>query len=135
MAKPEWGKKRICPACNTKYYDLRKSPIICPSCGIEFDPDTYLRSRKGKTLSPKNSIEKNEDISNIDDIEIETGEEVVSDDDPILDISKDDKDNDGEVEIKIEDDLSFIGDDEISEEDDLGDDDVTIEVIDDDSKD
>ena len=28
MAKPEWGKKRICPACNTKYYDLKKSPII-----------------------------------------------------------------------------------------------------------
>ena len=131
MAKPEWGNKRICPACNTKYYDLKKSPIICPSCGTEFDPDIYLRSRKGKNLSPKNVIETNEDISNIDDIEIETGEEVVGDDDPILDISKDDKDNDGEVEIEIEDDISFIGDDEISEEDDLGDDNVTVEVIDD----
>ena len=135
MAKPEWGKKRICPACNIKYYDLKKSPIICPSCGIEFDPDTYLRSRKGKSLSSKNSIENNEEISNIDDIEIETGEEVVSENDPILDISKDDKDDDGEVEIEIEDDLSFIGDDEISEDIDLGDDNVTVEVIDDDSKD
>ena len=131
MAKPEWGKKRICPACNTKYYDLKKSPIICPSCGIEFDPDIYLRSRKGKSLSPKNALESNEDISSIDDIEIETAEEVVSDDDPILDISKEDKDNDGEVEIEIQDDISFIGDDEIGEEDDLGDDDVTVEVIDD----
>ena len=131
MAKPEWGKKRICPACNTKYYDLKKSPIICPSCGIEFDPDIYLRSRKGKSLSPKNTLESNEDISNIDDIEIETGEEVVSDDDPILDISKDDKDNDGEVEIEIEDDISFIGDDEISEDDELGEDVVTVEVTDD----
>ena len=130
MAKPEWGKKRICPACNIKYYDLKKSPIICPSCGIEFDPDTYLRSRKGKSLSPKNALENNEDISNIDDIEIETSEEVVSDDDSILDISKDDKDNDGEVEIKIEDDISFIGD-ETSEDDGIGDDDVTVEVIDD----
>ena len=131
MAKPEWGKKRICPACNKKYYDLKKSPIICPFCGIEFDPDTYFRSRKGKSLSPKNALESNEDISNIDDMEIETGEEVVSDDDPILDISKDDKDNDGEVKIEIEDDMSFISDDELSEEDDLGDDDVTVEVIDD----
>ncbi len=131
MAKPEWGKKRICPACNTKYYDLKKSPIICPSCGTEFDPDIYLKSRKGKTLSPKNALESNEDISNIVDIEIETDEEVVSDDDPILDISKDDKDNDGELEIEIQDDISFIGDDEISEEDDLGDDNVTVEVIDD----
>ena len=32
---------------------------------------------------------------------------------------------------EIEDDISFIVDDEISEEDDLGDDDVTVEVIDD----
>ena len=131
MAKPEWGKKRICSACNKKYYDLKNSPFICPSCGIEFDPDIYLKSRKGKNLSPKNTLESNEDISNIDDIEIETGEEVVSDDDPILDISKEDKDNDGEVEIEIQDDISFIGDDEIGEEDDLGDDDVTVEVIDD----
>ena len=131
MAKPEWGKKRICPACNIKYYDLKKSPIICPSCGTEFDPDTYLRSRKGKSLSPKHALESNEDIPNLDDIEIETSEEVVSDDDPILDISKDDNDNDVEVEIEIEDEISFIGDDEIGEEDDLGDDEVTIEVVDD----
>ena len=131
MAKPEWGKKRICSSCNTKYYDLKKSPIICPSCGMEFDPDSYLRSRKGKSLSPKNPLESNEDISNIDDIVIETGEEVVADDDPILDISKDDKDNDREVEIEIGDDISFIGDDELSEDEDLGDDNVTVEVIDD----
>ena len=131
MAKPEWGKKRICPSCGLKYYDLNKSPITCPKCKVEFDPDIYLRSRKGKSLSPKNVLENNDDISNIDEIEIETDEEVVSDDDPILDISKDDKDNDGEVEIEIEDDISFIGDDEISEDDDLGDDEVTVEVIDD----
>ena len=128
MVKAEWGKKRICPACGLKYYDFNNSPITCPACKIEFDPDIYLRSRKGKSLSQKNALESNEEISNLD--EIETDEEVVSDDDPILDISKDDKDNDGEVEIEIEDDLSFISDDEISEEDDLGDDDVTVEVID-----
>ena len=58
MAKPEWGKKRICLACNTKYYDLNKSPIICPSCGSEFDPDIYLKSRKGKNLSAKVVSEK-----------------------------------------------------------------------------
>ena len=128
MAKPEWGKKRSCSACNTKYYDFNKSPIICPSCGIEFDPDKYLRSRKGKSLSPKNALESNEDISNLDVIEAD--EEVVSDDDPILDISKDDKDTDGEAEIKIEDDISFIDDDEITEDNDIGDNDVTVEVID-----
>ena len=126
MAKPEWGKKRICPACNTKYYDLNKSSIICPSCGIKFDPDALLRSRKGKSLSPKNASETNENISNIDDIEIETLEEVVSDDDEILDVDKDEKDNDGKVEIQIEDHMDFIDDDEISEDND-----ITVEVVDD----
>ena len=53
MAKPEWGRKRICPSCGTKYYDFKKSPIICPSCGAEFDPDLYLRSRKGKVYQLK----------------------------------------------------------------------------------
>ena len=27
MAKPEWGVKRICSACGTKYYDFNNSPI------------------------------------------------------------------------------------------------------------
>ena len=91
MAKPEWGKKRICLACNTKYYDFNKSPIICPSCGSEFDPDIYLKSRKGKNLSTKVVSEKkqnmSEDMTNIDDIEPDTDDEVVSDDDPLLDIN------------------------------------------------
>mgnify|MGYP001464982970 FL=1 len=63
MANPEWGKKRICLACNTKFYDLNKSPIICPSCGTEFDPDLYLKSRKGKILSTKAVPEKNQNMS------------------------------------------------------------------------
>ena len=42
MAKPEWGRKRTCQVLwNKKYYDLNKSPIICPSCGAEFDPDLF----------------------------------------------------------------------------------------------
>ena len=50
MAKPEWGKKRISSFCNTRYYDLNKSPIICPSCGAEFDPNDYLKTKKGEQL-------------------------------------------------------------------------------------
>ena len=64
MAKPEWGVKRICSACGTKYYDFNNSPIICPSCKTEFDPDVYLKSRKGKSFSPKVVTENNDDIQN-----------------------------------------------------------------------
>ena len=121
MAKPEWGKKRICSACNTKYYDLNKSPIICPSCSTEFDPDIYLRSRKGKSLSSKVVSENNQNMSgdetNLEDIEIDTDDEVVTDDDPLLEINKENQDPDAEVEINIDDDISFIDEDEISEDD------------------
>ena len=123
MANPEWGKKRICLACNTKYYDFNKSPIICPSCGTEFDPDTYLKSRKGKSLLtkviPENNQNISEELSNIDDDEIDTNEEVVTDDDPLLEINNQDQSKESEVEINIDDDISFIDEDEINEDDDL----------------
>ncbi|WP_135466750.1 TIGR02300 family protein [Crenalkalicoccus roseus] len=35
MAKPELGLKRVCVACNTKFYDLMRAPAICPKCGTE----------------------------------------------------------------------------------------------------
>ena len=48
MAKPEWGIKRTCQVCGKKYYDLNKSPIICPCPeAVEFDPNDYLKTRKG----------------------------------------------------------------------------------------
>ena len=121
MAKPEWGRKRICPSCGTKYYDFKNSPIICPSCGAEFDPDLYLRSRKGKSLSTKISTDEtskiSEDISDIDEIEIDSDDEVVSDDEPLIDISKNDQDDDNE-DMDIDDNASFIEDDDLNDDDD-----------------
>ena len=123
MTNPKWGKKRICLACNTKYYDFNKSPIICPSCGTEFDPDTNLKSRKSKSLLtkvvPENNQNMSEELSNIDDDETDTNEEVVTDDDPLLEINNQDQSKESEVEINIDDDISFIDEDEINEDDDL----------------
>ena len=125
MAKPEWGKKRICLACNTKYYDFNKSPIICPSCGTEFDPEIYLKSRRGKNVSTKavSDINQNmnEDISNVDDIETNTDDEVVTEDDALLEINTENQDAEAEteVELNIDDDISFIDEDDINEDDDV----------------
>ena len=121
MAKPEWGKKRICTYCNTKYYDLNKSPIICPSCGAEFNPNDYLKSKKGKNVPLKASVEDDndltKDIENIDDIEVDNDSEVVSDDDPLLEINKEDQNVIADDEIDMDEDVSFIDDDEITEDD------------------
>ncbi len=125
MAKPEWGKKRTCQSCGQKYYDLNKSPMICPSCGAKFDPHLLLKTRKGKSLTPKNTAENNndltEDISNIDDIEVDTDSEVVSDDDPLLEINKEDNNDIAEEEIDIGDNIPFIEEDELSDDDEISD--------------
>ena len=132
MAKPEWGKKRICSSCNAKYYDLNKSPIICPSCGAEFDPNDYLRSKKGKSIPLKASVKDDSDltenIENIDDIEVDVDAEVVSDDDPLLEISKEDKTVLADDEIDMDEDVSFIDDDEITEDDNS----INVEISEDD---
>ena len=50
MAKPEWGIKRICHSCGTRFYDMLHDPIVCPSCGTEFDPEALLRTRRSRAV-------------------------------------------------------------------------------------
>ena len=50
LAKPEWGTKRICHSCGTRFYDLLRAPIVCPSCGTEFDPEALLRTRRSRSV-------------------------------------------------------------------------------------
>ena len=49
MAKPEWGKKRQCPSCGTKFYDLRKSPPACPSCGETLDVEAQTKTKRSRS--------------------------------------------------------------------------------------
>jgi uncharacterized protein (TIGR02300 family) len=51
VVKAELGTKRTCPSCGAKFYDLLKSPIICPKCGVSFIAATLLPS-KGDTPQP-----------------------------------------------------------------------------------
>ena len=91
MNKPEWGTKRVCLGCSTRFYDFNKTPIMCPNCNSAFDPE-YLSKRK-----TKNSQEKNEEIDNLRiDIEYEniaddSDEDIVSLEDGDDDISLDDE--------------------------------------------
>jgi uncharacterized protein (TIGR02300 family) len=52
VAKTEWGQKRVCASCGTRYYDMKKNPAVCPSCGTAFDPEAALRTRRGRS-APK----------------------------------------------------------------------------------
>ena len=47
MVKPEWGTKRTCPKCATRFYDLGKDdPVGCIECGHTFNPEPVLKSKQ-----------------------------------------------------------------------------------------
>jgi uncharacterized protein (TIGR02300 family) len=52
LAKPEWGTKRICPSCGTRYYDLMREQVICPKCSTPFDPEAFLKARRSRPALP-----------------------------------------------------------------------------------
>ncbi len=47
MIKPEWGTKRTCPKCATRFYDLEKDePVTCIACGYAWEPEPILKSKQ-----------------------------------------------------------------------------------------
>ncbi len=36
--KTEFGTKRLCARCGTRFYDLLRTPITCPKCETAFQP-------------------------------------------------------------------------------------------------
>jgi uncharacterized protein (TIGR02300 family) len=51
VVKPEWGLKRICPNCGTRYYDMQRDPITCPRCSAPFDPEAF-KARRVRVPAP-----------------------------------------------------------------------------------
>ena len=89
MANPEWGTKRQCPKCGTRFYDLGNfEPIVCIDCEHKFKPEVILKSKMAPLkLMPAEKTEDTEEellkeVAN-DDIEIEADDNtvVLSDDD------------------------------------------------------
>jgi uncharacterized protein (TIGR02300 family) len=92
MVKPEWGTKRTCPKCATRFYDLGKEdPVTCIACGVNFNPDTILKSKQplpfeaAKQAAPEK--EKDSDLGD-EDLDIGEDEEPSADDD--VDLGGDD---------------------------------------------
>ncbi len=47
MIKAEWGTKRQCPKCATRFYDLGSDdPVTCIACGNSWAPEPILKSKQ-----------------------------------------------------------------------------------------
>lgn len=88
MAKIELGLKRTCLSCDMRFYDFKRSLIICPGCGTEFDPENLLKGRKSRA-APKSAAKADvsDDADDLD--ETEFGDEDVN-----VAVTKDDDDDD-----------------------------------------
>lgn len=45
------GLKRICTGCGSRFYDMNKRPIACPSCDTEFTGEVKVRTRRGRAAA------------------------------------------------------------------------------------
>ncbi|MEL6876333.1 MAG: TIGR02300 family protein, partial [Pseudomonadota bacterium] len=73
MVKPEWGTKRTCPKCGTRFYDLGKEdPVSCIECGEKWTPEPGLKSKQPMPFeeTPKKDAKKEEDTIDDDDLDI-----------------------------------------------------------------
>ena len=133
MSEPEWGIKRVCPSCSIKYYDFNKSPIICPKCEFEFDPDLLLKSRKGRSIATKTEVnEVSSDVKKEEET-LEDDINSIENDGDILEIDDETDIQDNDIENNIEEKINTDDDDIEIIEDDLEDkDDFSIEIDDED---
>ena len=99
MSKPEWGIKRVCPSCSIKYYDFNKSPIICPKCEFEFDPDLLLKSRKGRSIATKTEVNETSSDLQKEEETLENDINSIENDHNILDIEEETDIQNNDIEI------------------------------------
>ena len=58
MAKPQLGTKRTCVACGARFYDLGKSPAICPKCATEQPVEQPRHRRPPGNVADERRIKK-----------------------------------------------------------------------------
>jgi uncharacterized protein (TIGR02300 family) len=82
MPKDEWGVKRVCPSCATRFYDLANDPMTCPSCGATFTKESLTQTKMRGAAERVKPDQKREEIDlpdvedDIDVLEADDEEEV-----------------------------------------------------------
>jgi uncharacterized protein (TIGR02300 family) len=93
MVKPEWGTKRTCPKCATRFYDLGKDdPIHCINCGVAWQAEPVLKSKQPlpfEAAKVEVEVEK-EDSDLADELVADVDEDAEENPDDEVDLGGDD---------------------------------------------
>ena len=98
MSKPARGTKRVCPSCGARFYDLSRTPIICPVCQAVYQvtPPPSRRSERAAPVEARKVVEpevdppviENAEIISLEEVE-EAGAEVqIEEDEEIVDLGE-----------------------------------------------
>jgi uncharacterized protein (TIGR02300 family) len=92
MPKEEWGVKRLCPHCASRFYDLARDPMTCPVCASTFSAESLVVGRGRVIVADKASVRERdlevEDLDTEEDIDADAGD--VDLDDDLLEDDEDD---------------------------------------------
>ncbi len=101
MLKSEWGVKRTCLGCGARFYDLKRTPIVCPKCGDELDIAVQQKPKRVRPAAPRKTAaivaaKKTDDLiddadgaDDADDVEVDADS---TSDDAVLEADDDDSD-------------------------------------------
>lgn len=92
MPKDEWGVKRLCPHCSSRFYDLKRDPMTCPECGHSFSAESLIANR-GRTMIVEKAAVKERDLDLddlADDADLDDGGNEAELDDDLLEDDEDD---------------------------------------------
>jgi uncharacterized protein (TIGR02300 family) len=106
MVKPEWGTKRSCPKCGTRFYDLGKDdPVTCINCSVSWEPEPVLKSKQPLPFDAPKKVAA---------VDVAPDSDLAAED---LDIDEDAEENpDDEVDIGGDDDIGVPGSGDQDEE-------------------
>ncbi|MFV0430660.1 MAG: FYDLN acid domain-containing protein [Alphaproteobacteria bacterium] len=85
MSDPR-GKKWTCFECQNKFYDLKKSPVICPKCKTNQEGGKPTPPKKVEASKP--TKKKKEEDFDIDEV-IDLDEDLSDNEDDMLEVSQD----------------------------------------------
>jgi uncharacterized protein (TIGR02300 family) len=107
MSKPARGTKRVCPSCRARFYDLNRTPIVCPVCQSIYQvtpppPPPFSRrwgraqpaeARKVEEQEADAPVLEGPEIVSLDEAEEGTSEVPAEEDEEIVDLGEEADEN------------------------------------------
>ncbi len=100
MSKPARGTKRVCPSCGARFYDLSRTPIVCPVCQAVYQvpPPSSRRGERAQAAEARKAVIEPEvetvapevaEVISLEEVEEAGAEAVIEEDEEIVDLGDD----------------------------------------------